>query len=290
MKKFILATMAAVCMFSSTTSAQKNSSIPTLRDYEEFNETRTLVVMDDNIMSDFSLKIENVMKSEWNLTKYDVITRKEFESKRVDPSYSFLLTTTVTYEKDKTKARYTYLSLLMGKEKTKVNTMPDLISIPLAYASIEDQNYVYKMSAFVRFIQRHVKMIQDNPSLLKKVGDSPLLYYNKNIKSLKSKTLYLIKEDLEKNMQSESAVAAIYPHKFKFVTKEEIAAAIDKGEKDVVFLHKVGPEVAKYNTRCFKMIIGADDSEVYYFDYHNIDKKTPDRLLKSDFKKMAKQK
>lgn len=290
MNKFILSALAAICIVGATAHAQKKgSSVPTINDYENFKETRTLVVMDDNIMSDYSLKIENVMKSEWELTKYDVITRKEFESKRVDPSYSFILTTTVTYEKDKTKARYTYLSLLMGKEKTKVNTMPDLISIPLAYASIEDQNYVYKMSAFIRFIQRHVKMIQDNPSLLKKVGDSPLLYYNKNIKSLANKTLYLIKEDLEKNLQSESAVADIYPYKFKFVTKEEVAAAIDKCEKDVVFLHKVGPEVAKYNTRCFKMIIGADDSEVYYFDYHNIDKKTPDRLLKSDLKKMAKQ-
>lgn len=291
MKKTILSVLAAISIFCVDVSAQKKAattSVPTAKDYEDFGETRTLVVMDDNIMSDYSLKIEQVMKNEWNLTKFDVITRKEFESKRVDPSYSFLLTTTVTYEKDKTKARYTYLSLLMGKEKTKVNTMPDLISIPLAYASVEDQNYVYKMSAFVRFIQRHVNMVTADPKLLKKIGENPLLYYNKNIKSLSNKTLYLVKEELEKSLQSESAVAAIYPYKFKFVTREEVAEAIDKGEKDVVFLHKVGPEVAKYNTRCFKMVIGADDSEVYYFDYHNIDKKTPDRLLQSDLKKMGK--
>lgn len=281
-KSIFLVAMASVvgCM---AVSAQ--SSVPEPEDYENMSSTRTLVVRDDNFMSDFNLKIESVMEKEWKPTQYEFIDRKEFEVKKNDPSYSFLLTTTVTYEKDKTKARYTYLSFLMGKEKVKVNSMPDLISIPLAYASVQDQKYVYKMSAFIRFIQKHVELMKEQPKLISK---TPLMYYNKNIKSLVGKTLYLVKEDLEKKMQTEVAVAKVYPHKFKFVTEKEISEAIDKGEKDVVFLHKVGPEVAKYNTRCFKIIMGADDSEIYYFDWHNIDKKTPDRLLESDFKKMGK--
>lgn len=280
--KYLL-TMAALvgCM-----AVGAQSSVPTSEDYENMGSTRTLVVKDDNIMSDFNLKIESVMENEWKPTQFEFIDRKEFEVKKNDPSYSFLLTTTVTYEKDKTKARYTYLSFLMGKEKAKVNTMPDLISIPLAYASVQDQKYVYKMSAFIRFIQNHVRLMKEQPKLISK---TPLMYYNKNIKTLANKTLYIVKEDLEKKMQSEAAIAKVYPHKFKVVTEKEIAEAIDKGEKDVVFLHKVGPEVAKYNTRCFKIIMGADDSEIYYFDWHNIDKKTPDRLLERDFKKMGKQ-
>ncbi|MCQ2204464.1 MAG: hypothetical protein MJZ15_08490 [Bacteroidales bacterium] len=286
MKKNIISALAACCFAFTASFAQ--SSVPTAEDYSNLDDTRTLVVLDDNILSDFNIKIKKVMEKEWNLTKYDIISRKEFEAKRTNPSYSFLTTTTVTYEKDKTKARYTYLSLLMGKEKTKVNTMPDLISIPLAYASVVDQNYVYKLTAFVRFVEKHVNMIKNDPSILKKYADKPLTYYNKNTKSLAGKTLYLVKEDLEKSLQSEKAVAAIYPYKFKFVTADDVTAAIENSEKDIVFLHKVGPEVAKANTRCFKMIIGADDSEVYYFDYHNIDKKTPDRLLGSDLKKMGK--
>lgn len=274
----------ATSVLTLLSSAQ--NSVPTPEDYENFNNTRTLVVRDDNLMSDFNLKIKSVMDAEWNETKFDIIDRKEFEAKRQDPSYSFLLTTTVTYEKDKTKARYTYLSLLMGKDKTKVNTMPDLISIPLAYTSVEDQDYTYKLAAFIRFIKKHVEMIKADPKLISK---TPLVYYNKNIKSLANKTLYLIKEDMQKSLQTEAAVKKLYPYKFKFVTQEEVAAAIDKGEKDVVFLHKVGPAIAKYSTRCFKIIMGADDSEIYYFDWHNIDKKSPDRLLESDLKKMSKQ-
>lgn len=281
MKKTLL-TLASV-VFALCLTAQ--NSVPTPADYDNFDQSHTFVVLDDNVMSDFNLTIEKTMKAEWTPTKFDFISRKEFEAKRVDPSYSFLLTTTVTYEKDKTKARYTYLSLLMGKEKSKVNTMPDLISIPLAYTSVVDQKYVYKLNAFLRFILKHVELMKEQPKLISK---TPLVYYNKNIKSLKDKTLYLIKEELHKDLQTEAAVAKVYKNKFKFVTEAEVADAIRNRQKDVVFLHKVGPEVAKYNTRCFKIVMGADDSEIYYFDYHNIDKKSPDRLLRDDLKRMSK--
>lgn len=281
MKKTLL-TLASVA-FALCLTAQ--NSVPTPADYDNFDQSHTFVVLDDNVMSDFNLTIEKTMKAEWTPTKFDFISRKEFEAKRVDPSYSFLLTTTVTYEKDKTKARYTYLSLLMGKEKSKVNTMPDLISIPLAYTSVVDQKYVYKLNAFLRFILKHVELMKEQPKLISK---TPLVYYNKNIKSLKDKTLYLIKEELHKDLQTEAAVTKVYKNKFKFVTEAEVAEAIRNRQKDVVFLHKVGPEVAKYNTRCFKIVMGADDSEIYYFDYHNIDKKSPDRLLRDDLKRMSK--
>ncbi len=283
MKK--LFTLVAVALFSLGMSAQ--SSLPTPEDYQHLAETHTYVVLDDNIMSDFNLAIEGDMKKEWTPTKFDLISRKEFEEKRQDPSNSFILTTTVTYEKDKTKARYTYLSLLLGKDKSKVNTMPDLISIPLAYTSVEDQKYVYKMNAFIRFILKHVELMKENPKLISK---TPLVYYNKNIKSLNGKTLYLLRDEMHKSLQTEAAIKKVYSHPFKFVTEEEIQQAIVNREKDVVFLHKVGPEVAKYNTRCFKILMGADDSEIYYFDYHNIDKDTPDRFLPQDFKRINKSK
>lgn len=104
------------------------------------------------------------------------------------------MTTTVTFEVDKTKARYTFLSLLMGESDAKVRDMPDLISIPLSYVRVEETSYAYKMDAFVRFIQDHVRLMQQDPSLIAK---NPLKYYNKNTKSLAGKTLLVRKEDLQ---------------------------------------------------------------------------------------------
>lgn len=280
----LLVLLVAIAANICAVSAQEY--LPTANDYERFMGTRTLVVMDANTMSDFNFKIKAVMNRVWKLTPFDFITEKEFETKKEDPSYSFLLTTTVTFDADKTKARYIFLSLLMGQEKTKVKDLPDLISIPLAYSSVEDQKYAYKMDAFVRFIQDHVQLMKSNPKLISK---NALAYYNKNVKSLKNKTLLLIKNDLQSNMRNEAAIKKVYPYKFKFATEDEIAEAIERQDPDVAFLHKVGPEVTRYKTRCYKIIAGAADPEFFYFDYHTIDKSKPDKLLESDLKKMGKQ-
>lgn len=274
--------ITALLMTFNVISAQEH--LPSAADYESFMKTRTLVVMDPNPMSDFNFKIKEVMKRHWNVTPFDFITEAEFQKKKDDPSYSFLLTTTVTFEVDKTKARYTFLSLLMGESGSKVRDMPDLISIPLSYVRVEETSYAYKMDAFVRFIQDHVKLMHQNPSLIAK---NPLKYYNKNTKSLADKTLMLSKRDLQNTVDTEAKIKKVYPYKVKVASEEEIAAAIERQDPDVVFLHKVGPEGGNYKARCYKIIIGAADSQFYYFDYHTIDKASPDRLLMKDFKKMG---
>ena len=281
MRKFVAFFTLCLLAFQ-TVKAQEH--LPTAADYEAFTKTRTLVVMDPNPMSDFNFKIQEVMKRHWTVTPFDFITEAEFERKKDDPSYSFLLTTTVTFEVDKTKARYTFLSLLMGDSDAKVRDMPDLISIPLSYVRVEETSYAYKMDAFVRFIQDHVRLMQQDPSLIAK---NPLKYYNKNTKSLAGKTLLVRKEDLQNTVDSEAKIKKVYPHKVKVVGEEEIMEAIERQDPDVVFLHKVGPEGGNFKARCYKIIIGAADSQFYYFDYHTISKSTPDRLLLKDLKNMG---
>lgn len=249
-----------------------------------FLKTRTLVVMDENPMSDFNFKIKEVMKNVWTLTEFEFITQKEFEQKRRDPSYSFLLTTTATYDADRTKARYTFLSLLLGQNQYNIGDLPDLCSIPLSYMRVEDDSYAYKMDAFIRFIQDHVKLMQANPDLIKA---NPLKYYNKNVVSLKDKVLYLVPDELAQDVNTEAKIKKVYPYKFKLVTREEVEKIIESKDPDAVFLHKVGPEGTKYKARCYKIIVGASDSKFYYFDFHMIDPKNRDALLLTDLKKMG---
>jgi len=258
--------------------------IPTKADYAAFYNTRTMVVMDTNPMSDFNFKIKDVMKNSWNITEYEFITEQEFESLKGNPAYSFLLTTTVTFNKDKTKARYTFLSLLMGKSDTDVRDMPDLCSIPLSYLRVEDDSYAYKLDGFIRFIQNHVKLMTEHPELIKA---NVFKYYNKNVKSLKDKTLYLVAEDLETTVNTQKKIQKVYPYDVKIVSRDEVMEAIESKDPDVVFLHKVGPEGTRYKARCYKFLMGAADSQLYYFDYHMITPKKRDYLLEKDLKKMA---
>jgi hypothetical protein len=39
---------------------------------------------------------------------------------------------------------------------------------------------------------------------------------------------------------------------------------------------------------CFKMLIGTDDADMYYYDMHTIDKANPNGFLPADLKRLAK--
>lgn len=261
------------------------SYIPTRDDINAFFNTKTMVVLLDNPLLEYNIVIKEVMKQEWNITDFDFITFKEFEELRFDPQYSFLYMTQVTFENDKTDARYRFLHLSLGGDYQRKNQMPDMASIPLAYYSVDEDNYIYKLAILVRFIQKHALLIKDRPEI---VSANVFKYYNNNMDDIKAKTLYVLEEELEKSVNSTARIKKVYPYKFKIVTKNEITEAIRNRDDNIVFLHKVGPEGTKVNARCYKVIIGAADANFYYFDYHKISAKNPDGFLEKDFKKLAK--
>ncbi len=259
--------------------------VPTEEDIERFHETKTLVVLDDNPMSGYNFMIKSIMESEWEFTEYDFIPYKEFEEKRLDPNYSFLVTTLVTFHRDKTKAKYRFLNLLLGGDYFRMNQMPDLISIPLCYSNVDEDSYIYKLGTMVRFMCNHVQLITDDPSM---ISSNMFKYYKDNIEDIQDKVLYVVEDELAKEVNTSARIRDVYPYQFKIVTRDEVEEAIKQKKENVVFLHKVGPEGTRLTARCYKIIMGAKDAKLYYFNYHNIDKKNPDGFLKDDFKNLAK--
>lgn len=283
-KKMMKTILISICTLLLSSVMFAKEHLPTKEEYKAFLKTKTLVVMDVNPMSDFNFKIKEVMESVWTLTEFEFISNAEFEDKRNDPAYSFLLTTVATFDVDKTKARYNFLSLLLGESDTQVRDLPDLCSLPLSYLRVEDTSYAYKLEAFIRFIQDHVTLMNERPELIKA---NAFKYYNNNVKSLNGKTLYLVKEDLTAEVNSIGKIKSVYPYDVKIVSQDEVEAAIERRDSKVVFMHKVGPEGTKYKARCYKILIGADSSTFYYFDYHMVNAKNRDGLLEKDLKKMA---
>jgi hypothetical protein len=259
--------------------------VPTKDDLDRFMKTKTLLVLEDNPMMEFNMIAKNIMKQEWKITPYDIISSKEFEEKRFDPQYSFLVMMIVNFTKDKTDASYKFLHLVLGGKTQQVKNMPDICAVPLAYDGVEDESWAYKSGVLIRFMQNHIRSIQADPSL---ISSNVFKHYNDNIKDIKGKTLYLVADELAKDINTSARIKKIYPYKFKIVTRGEIEEAIKNRDPEVVFLHKVGPEGTRYKARCYKTIIGAADAQFYYFDYHMINDKNPDGFLSSDLKKLAK--
>lgn len=260
--------------------------VPTKADLDKFYKSKTYVVMEENPMLEFNLVIKDVMSREWKLTDVEYTSYKDFSEKlRFNPNLSFLVMTQVSFDKDNTGARYKFLHVLLGSDANEIKDMPEVCSVPIAYRNVEEESYIYKLSTLLRFIQNHIELINNDPSI---ISSNVFKYYNKNTKDISSKTLYLVKDELASDVNTIAKIKKVYPFKFKLTTREEIGDLIIQRDPDAVFLHKVGPEGTHLSARCYKIIVGAADANFYYFDYHMIDKKKPDGLLKSDFKKMGK--
>lgn len=251
---------------------------------EQFFKTKTYVVLDDNVLSDYNRKVKESVSRNWKITPFEFVTQADFHAKRTDNNYSFLILSEVIFMGDKEVVKYDFFSLVLGGKYPNLVSMPIVAAVPLGYTGAPQETSAYKLGAMLKFLQAHVNLLREKPAL---VNDNMFKYYNSIQKSIKDKTLYLIKEELAPNVDTKTEIAAIYPYKIKFVTRDELEEAIDKDEEDVVFLHKVGPEGTKRKARCYNLILGTD-SQLYYFDYHMITDKKPDGLLESDFKKLAK--
>ena len=207
--------------------------------------------------------------------------------KEIVPQYSFLTIDQVFYEGDKSTSTYNFLCLSLGGNYKTESDMPQLCTVPLSYADAEESTYAYKIATMLNFMQNHIALTSSHPELK---NSNIIEYYHNNLRDLKDKILYVPKDELENKINTEEKIKKIYPYKFKIVTRDELEEAIDNKLKDVIFLHKVGPSKSTNKARCWKIIMGASDARLYYFDYHRIDENHPDALLENDFKKMVNNK
>lgn len=285
MKKIVF----TVVLLSVVALTFAQTAVGTAEDIKRFFNTTTYVVLEPNPLLEYNSIIKETVKKHWTLTPVEFVTfsTDDFEKARFDTTKSFLITHKVIYEKDKTKAKYNYLYLVLGGDYEYVYQMPEIANVPMAYDGVEEETYAYKIGMLTQFVQKHVELTRDNPQLTKK---NVLKYYYKNLTAdVKNKTLYITKDNLAKNFKSMNEIKSIYPYKVELVEREDVLKAIDEHNDDVVFIHKVGPEGSKRKARCYNTIVGTD-ATLYYFSYHMISDKAPEGMLKKDWKKLAKAK
>ncbi len=257
------------------------TSVANQTQIKDFYNTKTCVVLETGLVTEFNAYIQEAMEKFWTVTDYEIISYSEFESRRKDASYSFILKTKIEFEGDNTGAEYDFLTLILGGRYAEFADMPELANFPLSYYRIDEEKYIYKLGTIIAFLQNHVEITKNNPQLN---SNNIIDFYNKNVESMVGKTLYIIKEDLDPEVDTPSEIKEVYPGNVKFVSREDMEELINSGDPNGVFLHKVGPGTNGTRARCWKLILGISDAKLYYFDFHMINARNPDGFKKSDFK------
>jgi sulfite reductase alpha subunit-like flavoprotein len=273
-----------VVLFSVLAPGQ--APFPSKDEIKQFSVSKTCVVLEDDLFSSFNAYIKDAMKEYWKVTQFEFISVKDFNVMRLKPAYSFIVLTQTNYEKDKSRSVFNFINLLQGKEVDKLGEMPEICAVPLSFAGEDDIEYGYKLGAILSFMQKHAQLIMEDPS---KTGRKYLKFYNENVPEVMKKTILVKQEDLSPEINTIDKIKAIYSNKIEIVSEEDIVKAIENKTPNTVILHKVGPVGEKQNEGyCFKMLIGTDDANMYYYNLHTINKDNPNGFLSSDLKRLAR--
>lgn len=281
-KTYFMKKIAALCLLVASVYgaiAQRNLVRP--EDVKTFLASKTYVVLEDNPTSGYNVEIREAVERSWKITPYEFVTAKEFEKIRSDIDKSFLVLIQMKFDGDKSTPIYNFLSASIGAAVKKITDMPDICSIPLSYNGLPEDTYTFKLEGIIRFMQTYINAINNDPKLIKK---DAFKFFNKNSKEIKTKELWVTENSLAKNTRALSDIRKNYKHNIKVVKPEDIQKAIQEKNPNVLYLHKVGPEGSRMQWRVWKMIIGAGDDMMYYYDQHTVSKADDDGFLAKDFK------
>jgi hypothetical protein len=169
-KEFLAGTVSKICMiifgfgfFSLGTLA--NPHLATKQQIGMFKNSKTCVVLENGIIS-FNLPIKDAVQKYWKSTEFEFIDEQEFENRRHDSKYSFIVLMKGVYSKDPGGVSYNYLSLVLGDEAYDMTEMPELCSIPLSYTNDIESDYDYAIPAIIQFMQKHTKNLEKNRFLI----------------------------------------------------------------------------------------------------------------------------
>jgi hypothetical protein len=276
--------LIAILLISSSFVLQGQSPFPTAGEIKQFTASKTCVVLEDG-NTVYNTYIRQAMNEYWKITPFEFIKTSDFGTRRTDPACSFIILTETNYENDKSKSVFNFINLLQGKNINELGKMPEICAVPLSFAGEDDMEYGYKLGAILAFMQKHAQMISEDPTL---TGRKYLRYYNRNIPEVMTKKILVKQEDLSPAISTIDKIKAIYRYDIEIVPEEVIVKAIQEKAKNTLILHKVGPVGEEIPGHCFKMLIGTDDSNMYYYNQHSIDKANPNGLLPADLKRLAK--
>jgi len=277
--------LMSLALFLTAELLQGQAPFPTQDEIRQFNASVTCVVLEDDPFSSYNIYIKDVVRDTWKVTPYEFISVKEFNVRRLNPAYSFIVITQTNFDADKSHGLYNFINLLQGKDVNKLAEMPEICAIPLSFAGVNDLEYSYKLGPILAFMQKHARQISDDPSLtLRKY----LKYYNRNIPNIKDKTILVEKDDLTPGIATLDKIRKFYTHSIEIVTTDEVMSSIEQKKPNTIILHKVGPRGDRYSGYCFVMLLGIADGEMYYYNLHLVDNENPNGLLPADLKRLEK--
>ena len=277
MKRFFQILAWTITGLLLTTEAFGQAQITTRREkLKDFTSKTTKVVLTGDEFLDEALK-ESVAAT-WTVSPYEFCSNEEFESLKSNADFYFLMVVKGQFRRE-SEPGIDMLTLVKGGDgaEKSINDMYEVVSFPLRPSEDPSGREFVLLPAFLKIIQEHTIGLTDTE--MKAYASLGA----KDTKKLKIKRIFFWSEDLAPQVDEQTKRSLDEDILIK-EDEDEVDEIFSEGTFNSVVSYVVAPSEPVNGSVCYKMLIGADNHELYYFKKHKITAKSGKGFLAADLK------
>lgn len=276
---FIIITLSIIFKTSAISAQSKIfSKKENLRD---IGEKTLMVVIENNSLIDLSLK--EAVKKTWDLGDYKFCNIEDFEKIKADTSYYFLIRVKGQFKRENDPSME-FITILKGGPDAAmgIDKMYEVLSLP--FQALDDGNdYILPfIETYMQIFKTHIKRVQEK-KIAATIGIS---WYSNRLAEIGERTIMINENDLSELINAEE-VEKMLKGNGQAVSEDDIEEAVEKKLSKTLVSICIAPQEPQVGSYCYKMLVGADDNELYYYRKQKITDKAPKGFLPEDVKKIG---
>lgn len=277
MRRFIQILALAIAGLLLTTAALGQAQITTRREkLKDFTSKTTKVVLTGDEFLDEAVK-ESVAAT-WTVSPYEFCSNEEFQNLKGNADFYFLMVVKGQFRRE-SEPGIDMLTLVKGGEGAdkSINDMFEVVSFPLRSTEDPSGREFVLLPAFLKIIQEHTTSLTDTEmKAYSSLGA-------KDSKKLRIKRIFFWSEDFAPQVDEQTKRSLDEDILIK-EDEDEVDEIFSEGTFNTVVSYVVAPSEPVNGSICYKMLIGSDNHELYYFKKHKITAKSGKGFLSSDIK------
>ena len=277
MKRFFQILALAIAGLLLTTDALGQAQITTRREkLKDFTSKTTKVVLTGDEFLDEAVK-ESVAAT-WTVSPYEFCSNEEFQNLKGNADFYFLMVVKGQFRRE-SEPGIDMLTLVKGGEGAdkSINDMFEVVSFPLRSTEDPSGREFVLLPAFLKIIQEHTTSLTDTEmKAYSNIGA-------KDSKKLRIKRIFFWAEDFAPQVDEQTKRSLDEDILIK-EDEDEVDEIFSEGTFNTVVSYVVAPSEPVNGSICYKMLIGSDNHELYYFKKHKITAKSGKGFLSSDIK------
>lgn len=277
MRRFIQILALAIAGLLLTTDALGQAQITTRREkLKDFTSKTTKVVLTGDEFLDEAVK-ESVAAT-WTVSPYEFCSNEEFQNLKGNADFYFLMVVKGQFRRE-SEPGIDMLTLVKGGEGAdkSINDMFEVVSFPLRSTEDPSGREFVLLPAFLKIIQEHTTSLTDTEmKAYSNIGA-------KDSKRQRIKRIFFWAEDFAPQVDEQTKRSLDEDILIK-EDEDEVDEIFSEGTFNTVVSYVVAPSEPVNGSICYKMLIGSDNHELYYFKKHKITAKSGKGFLSSDIK------